>query len=211
MSMTTAAINGSHPASIALDLIDCILDDKDGNPIGINHDITARWILQNHHIIHIIETENTLSYQNGVYENFAENHLKVVLFEAFENHPCSDGSSLISAKDINEVLARVRAWSSESISTFDNDEPIFNMSNGILNVDTIELMPHSHELKLITKSPVTYDPNADCPRFMDFMNNSLEPIYHPLISEFIGYILWPEYHIHKAFMFLGPLELEKVQ
>jgi putative DNA primase/helicase len=98
----------------------------------------------------------------------------------------------------------VRAWTSENISIFENEQLIFNLSNGLLNVNTFELILHSPEWKLLTKSPVIYNPQAECPQFMEFMDNSLEPKYHQLIGEFIGYILWPEYHIHKAFMFLGP-------
>ena len=49
-----------------------------------------------------------------------------------------------------------------------------------------------------------YEPDAECPKFREFMDQSLDKKYHDLIAEFVGYILWPQYHIHKAFMFLGP-------
>lgn len=121
---------------------DCIIYDKTG-PTGINHDRTARWVLQNNHIVYLIETGNTLIYRGGVYEDFAEVHLKKTLFDSFEYIQASDGGSLISAHDISEVMARICMWSLRPISEFKCDQHVFNMANGILDLDTFELMPHS--------------------------------------------------------------------
>ena len=186
-----------------VDLLDCIVGNKGGR-FGINHDTTARWVLQNTNFVHLIETENTLIYRDGVYEDFAEVHLKKELFDAFENLTKSTGESLISAHDVNEVMARVRTWSFKSIDEFKCDQHVFNMANGVLDLDNNKLMAHSPDWMLMSKSPVKFDPNAECPNFLKFMHQVMEPKYHSLIEEFIGYVLWNEYLIHKAFMFLGP-------
>jgi phage/plasmid-associated DNA primase len=121
---------------------------------GINHDMTARWVLQDNHVVHLIETENALIYRDGVYEDFAEAHLKRVLFDSFKCIQKFDGTSLISAQDVNEVMSRICAWSLKSISEFKCDRHIFNMANGILDLETFELMPHSPDWMLMSKSPV---------------------------------------------------------
>ncbi|MCJ7444844.1 MAG: phage/plasmid primase, P4 family [Methanotrichaceae archaeon] len=185
-------------------LNDCIvLDEKSGTPKTINYDLTARWVLQDNHVAYLIETENTLIYRDGVYEDFAEIHLQKVLFDAFEPILHGDGRSLIRKSDVNEVMERVNVWSLKNISEFECNQHVFNVSNGILNLDTYELMPHSPDWMQLSKSPSKYDPEAKCPTFMEFLDQALEPQYHDLIGEFIGYVLWPQYHIHKAFMFLG--------
>lgn len=182
---------------------DCLIWGKYGI-ISIDYDLTARWMLQQNHVAHLIETENTLIYRDGVYEDFAEVHLKKVVFDAAEHIKKFDEKSLISNNAINEVMARTCSWSLQPISAFECDKHVFNMSNGILNLDNNELMPHSPNWLLMSKSPTKYDPDAECPRFLDFLDQALEPKYHDLIGEFIGYVLWPKYHIQKAFMFFGP-------
>jgi putative DNA primase/helicase len=171
--------------------------------VGINNDLIARWVLQNNFIAHLIETENTLIYRDGVYEDFAEVHLKKVLFDAAENIKRFDNKSLIGKNAINEVLSRVCSWSLKPISAFECDQHVFNVSNGIINLDTYELMQHSPKWLLMSKSPVKYNPEAKCPNFLRFLNQVLDKKYHPLIAEIIGYIFWNEYIIQKAFMFLG--------
>ena len=73
--------------------------------------LAARWVKQDNYIAHLIETDNTLIYRDGVYEDFAEVHLKKVLFDAAEPIETADGTSLLSKGTINEVLARVCSWS----------------------------------------------------------------------------------------------------
>ena len=194
--------NSAHK-DVHLDIFDCITKNKAGAS-GINHDLTARWVLQYNYVVHLIETGNTLIYRDGVYEDFAEEHLKKVLFDAFEKFKKFDGRSLINTRDINEVMARIRTWRLKSITEFKCDQHVFNMANGILDLDTFELMPHSPKWMLMSKSPVKFDPDMECTAFSEFLDQALEQKYHPLIEEFIGYVLWTEYLIHKAFMLLGP-------
>jgi putative DNA primase/helicase len=52
---------------------------------------------------------------------------------------------------------------------FDADEWLLNLENGILNLRTLEFMPHDLNLKLTKLAPVTYDPDADCPKWKAFL------------------------------------------
>lgn len=188
---------------VNIKLDDCIVYAKSG-PLCLNHDVTARWVLQKSHVAHLIETENTLIYRDGVYEDFAEAHLKKALFDSFEGIRKFTGESLISTYCVNEIMARLCVWSLKPISAFKCNQHVFNMANGVLDLDTYELMPHSPNWMLMSKSPVRFDSDAECPQFLEILDQSLEPNYHQLIGEFIGYVLWTEHQIHKAFMFLGP-------
>ena len=47
---------------------------------------------------------------------------------------------------------------------------LLNVANGTVDFRTGELQPHRRE-DLITKlAPVEYDPNATCPRFLEFLD-----------------------------------------
>jgi putative DNA primase/helicase len=203
ISTECIGIEDENNTGVKLRFEDCLVYGDRGLS-GIDYDLVARWLLQHNHIAHLIETGNTLIYRDGVYEYFAEVHLKKVLFDAAEHIKKNDDKSLINNKGIKEVLSRANSWSLHPISAFECDQHILNVSNGILNLDTYELMPHSPDWLLMSKSPVSYDPDAECPQFQEFIDQSLDKKYHPLINEYIGYIFWPQYHIHKSFMFLGP-------
>jgi len=194
-----------HTTEKTITFEDGILYGDKGDAKGINHDTTARWVTQEYDIAHLIETNNTLIYQEGVYKDFAEAHLMKLLYDAAEHIKRSNGSSLIRNSDIAEVVSRIRHWSLKSISEFECERRrVYNVANGVINLDTYELMPHSPEYRILSKSPAVYDPDADCPKFREFMDQSLDKRYHDFIGEFIGYVFWPQYHIHKASMFLGP-------
>ena len=57
-----------------------------------------------------------------------------------------------------------------SIREFDSDPYVFNCHNGTLHLDTMEFTPHNPEDRLTKISPVDYDPNARCDRFLTFVN-----------------------------------------
>lgn len=52
----------------------------------------------------------------------------------------------------------------------DADLWLFNCNNGVLNLRTGQLLPHDPSLKLSYISPVDYDPKAQCPKFLEFLD-----------------------------------------
>ncbi len=54
---------------------------------------------------------------------------------------------------------------------FDVDPWLLNTENGILDLRTFELLPHSRENLMMKIVPVEYDPDAKCPRWLKFLND----------------------------------------
>jgi putative DNA primase/helicase len=75
--------------------------------------------------------------------------------------------------------------------------------NGLLDVRTRELKPHTPKFLSTIRIPVTYDPNAACPRITQFFSEVLQPQDVPVIEELFGYCLIPDYSIQRAFLFVG--------
>jgi len=74
---------------------------------------------------------------------------------------------------------------------FDTDEYILNVRNGILILDTKELIEHSPDYLLTKMANVEYDPTATCPRWMEFLYtifNGDEELIN-FIQKAIGYSL----------------------
>lgn len=61
-----------------------------------------------------------------------------------------------------------------AMSFFDRDIYLFNLANGTLNLRTLEFREHRAEDYLTKISPVVYDPEADCPRWTQFMEEVMQ-------------------------------------
>ena len=78
-----------------------------------------------------------------------------------------------------------------------NNERIINLKNGILNIDTMELLPHSPKYKTTCQLQINYDANAtEMSNFMKYINdlclnevNVVDEQKKTVIQEFMGLIL----------------------
>ena len=65
-------------------------------------------------------------------------------------------------------------------------------SNGILNVGTGELIPHTGRYFATGLPDWAYDPDATCPLWLEKLGEWLHPSFHPTLQEFMGYLLTPD-------------------
>ncbi|MBN9602894.1 MAG: hypothetical protein J0G33_08180 [Afipia felis] len=82
-----------------------------------------------------------------------------------------------------------------------NDLALFE--NGMLDTATGTLLPHDGSL-LATGTPAfKYEPGAKCPRWLQFLNETLDPSYHATVQEMLGYLLTPDTSAHAIFVLSG--------
>jgi len=66
------------------------------------------------------------------------------------------------------------AWSDPSVfrqpDAFDKDPQLINCQNGVLNLETLEMAPHSVDQHLTKIAHANYDPGARCPRWLAFLD-----------------------------------------
>lgn len=79
------------------------------------------------------------------------------------------------------------------------------LENGILNLDTYELLPHSSDCFTLAALPFAYDPAAACPGFMRFLNEVTMGDEDKIcaIQEVFGYCLQSSQDGQKIFVFIG--------
>jgi putative DNA primase/helicase len=77
------------------------------------------------------------------------------------------------------------------------------LNNGVLDLESGELLKHSPEYEFLSKIPVDYDPEAKCPKIEKFLTNTLYPEDVQVIKEWFGYSLYRDYPIKKAMVLLG--------
>ncbi len=104
----------------------------------------------------------------------------------------------------DSVLRGIRIRSHVARDVVDNDVRIINMKNGLLNLVTGELKPHTPDYLSITQMPYDYDPNAKAPRFEQFMDEILDdPVMREIVIKLMGYCLWRKFPREHIFIFLG--------
>ena len=85
--------------------------------------------------------------------------------------------------------------------TWEKDK--INLRNGVLDVNNMELRPHSPKYYFLHQFPVEYAPEADCPTWKKFLETTLDQKYIPTLQEFMGYCLIPNTKFQKAMLLYG--------
>lgn len=136
------------------------------------------------------------AYQNGVY--YPNGRWSVRLW-------CKDllGNEYRSNR-VSECIHYIETatWVGEGMN-INPDDGFINVKNGLLNWKTGELVPHTPERLSTIQLPVEYDPQATCPRVLQFLNEVIPPDTIPVLLEFFGYCLVPNTKHEKALMFTG--------
>lgn len=92
-------------------------------------------------------------------------------------------------------------------ASINNYENLICLNNGVLNVDTRELKPHSPDFHFSTKIDINYNPTeTSCPNFQAYLetvfNNNQELIDNIIMLG--GYLLSTSNAANKMFLFDGP-------
>ncbi len=92
---------------------------------------------------------------------------------------------------INSMLSLARALMPMDVEKLDSHPMLFNTESGIIDLNTGELLDHTKDRLLSKLSPAAYDPTAECPRWMSFleqiMSDDLEVIRY--LQKVVGYAL----------------------
>ena len=111
-----------------------------------------------------------------------------------------------SCRNMSRITSGLKATQgllSRSELSFDNNEWLFNVKNGTINLKDGTLYDHNPRDYLMKKSPVKYDPNATAPRWEQFLNEIFgdNDDIKKYIQKAVGYTLTGKNH-EKAFFIL---------
>lgn len=137
-------------------------------------------------------------YSEGIYipqaKTFIREFCRDILGNAYNSHLG------------NEVITKIEA------DTYIDQKEFFGnnilkeicVKDGILNLKTKEITPFTEDKIFFNKHPITYDPKKDCPCIKKHLKAVLKNKEDlPVMEELLGFLLWKEYTIEKAFMFVG--------
>ena len=142
------------------------------------------------------DDEECFIYEDGVYIPLGEATIKE---ECEKRVP----KKFMTTHNVNEVLGHVKRSTYVERKKFNKETWILNLENGLFDIRTRELNPHTPEFLSTIRIPVTYDPKAGCSRIKQFLTEILNQEHISTIEELFGYCLIPDYTIHRAFLFTG--------
>ncbi|MDK2783462.1 MAG: putative primase/helicase [Thermococcaceae archaeon] len=159
--------------------------------------LVADILLANFHFATMVDTEEIYYYEAGVYKAGGEILIKKVLQNAFRKLNIHDK---LNQHFVNEVLEHIRRSTFTERSEF---EWIINVKNGLLDLRTLKLNPHTPEYKSLIQLPVIWNPNARCELWDEFISEIVNPEDVKVLQEFAGYLLLRDCRFQKALMLVG--------
>ena len=109
----------------------------------------------------------------------------------------------IKTHEIQEVINTIKDSTYADREIFDSNPDVINLSNGLLNIHTLEFVEHSPEEYFLVQIPTKYDPKAKCPNILRFLGQVLKPKDVFTALELIGYCLYRSAKYEKAILCIG--------
>lgn len=141
-------------------------------------------------------------YENGIYIRGGEKIIGECMQRWTEGHVCNH--------DVNEVIGHIKRQTYHSREDLDNSSPyLICLKNGVYDILTKELLPHDPKYLFTQQVNCEYNPAQECPKFMNFLNEVLNPNDIPVVQEYLGFCFVRKYFIKKAMIFVGERDTGK--
>lgn len=155
----------------------------------------GEYVLLLHRFITFEDTKNIYHYRNGVYVPGGEDVIARIVQTSL-----GDASK---KKHISEILNFVQLETLIPREQINHDLKQINLLNGLYNLETDQLEPHTPDYISTVQLPVIYDKDAKCPLIDKFISEVLEPKRVPVIYEFLGYCMIPDTRLEYSLMLIG--------
>lgn len=124
-----------------------------------------------------------------------------------EQQPRGLANWAYQCESITRTTAALRAAGAEmamATDKFDADPWVLNVENGILNLRTGVLDAHDPQMFCAKLAPVAFDPSAQCPRFLQFMDEIFpQAETRDYVQRLLGYALTGDVSEHVFPVFWG--------
>ena len=140
--------------------------------------------------------EQHYRYENGVYKEMTEMQAQKITRDKMISHESK-------MSQITDAEKQWRLLIQRSIHELNSNPYIINLKNGLYYVLEDKLEPHTPEYYSTVQLNVSYNPDATCPRFMQYLEEVIDKSQIPLIQEMMGYFLVPVTRGQKCFVIVG--------
>jgi P4 family phage/plasmid primase-like protien len=147
--------------------------------------------------------ETYYKYDNGVYNIMKDDDIRMRV-EQFLKYYIP--KQLITNNRLDNLVKRMKIQPQIRFTGMMNAEMYkVNLKNGIFDLHSRTLGPHTKELKSTIQLPFAYNPKATCPTFDAFLNDIFDGDTDTIqyILKFICYLLLPTYAFQKVLVWVG--------
>ncbi|UOR12185.1 DNA primase family protein [Halobacillus amylolyticus] len=137
-------------------------------------------------------------YKKGVFIPQGENRLNKLIQDLL-----IDYSNMSRKREVVDWLRTENDISFNEGKKINPDDGLINVKNGLIDLNTGQLTPHTDKRISTIQLPVKYDPNANDPIIDEFIKSVVPADTVNLVYEMIGYALTMNTKGQKAFMLHG--------
>lgn len=144
----------------------------------------------------IYTAERFYLYQDGVYREATDLEIQKIIHRHLI-------VTKMRSSDITDVMALWKVNISKKVEEVNTDPYVINLRNGLYDIRTKQLLTHSPDYLSTIRIETSYRPEADCPKFKQFLNESIESELIPIIQEIFGYAMTMLVDAQMAFILKG--------
>ena len=140
-------------------------------------------------------------YQDGVYNSGGESYLAKKVLGLL--------GDLWLETHWNQVFTWVTQRTHMKRIQLPENRGLVNVENGMVEIESGKLLPHSPDFRSIVQLPVKYDSGASSPELDSFVESIVPQDCIDLIWEFLGYCLMPWRELKRILYLVGPPDAGK--
>ncbi len=156
--------------------------------------VLADYLAQEQQVFYAAEQH--YHYENGVYREITEMQAQKVTRDKMIPRETK-------MSQITDAEKQWRLLIQRDIRELNSNPYIINLKNGLYNVLEDTLIPHTPDYYSTVQLSVSYNPDAKCPRFLQYLDEVIDKDQIPLIQEMMGYFLVPVTRAQKCFVIVG--------
>ncbi len=190
-------------------------DDKGGRHVSCP--LLANYFREHQYLISVRDSGRggvqRYAYENGCYKPYADEMIKGLI----KSYITEYDESLLRMRDVNEVFQQlITDLNFESSDSINADEHLINFTNGLLDVEKMELISHDPKVLTTIQLPCEWTgTEAPTPVFDSFMSSLTDgdKEIEELLLEYIGVCLSnvKGWRMKKALFMVGPGDTGKSQ
>lgn len=141
------------------------------------------------------DNDRVFYYKDGMYHDGGEKMIADLSATLFKN--------TLTPQMLTRTMLHVKSQSRVRLTDFNQHDTLIPLNNGVYDIKRDRMLPHDWQYKWTFKIPTNYNPQAQCPIFLKFIEQILRPEDVAAIQEMFGYALTADQKYQKAFMLLG--------
>lgn len=165
----------------------------------IHPNLFAKHVLQTLNL-RVADGERFFLYEHGVWRLLPDKKLHRMIFQMIEEEQSGVWRPAWESGYM-ATLSRL----ADHVPEFDTQKNYLNLEDGMFNTETFELEPHHPDFHSCIQNPIAFDPDADCPRFRQFLDEVFQGDSQLIttVQEIMGYCCTAETRAQLAFIFTG--------